>query len=396
VSLDPANANLLNVYFNDPATPAKTVDLSKTAVARIVFRGGPGADTFANTTAIPTLAEGGPGNDTLTGGAGNDALRGGLGKDALAGGAGDDLCVGGYGNDVVDGNEGNDTVRGGLGADLVRGGAGDDHLWGGPGNDQLFGGLGNDWLDGGYGRDGTSGGPGTNMVVRGDPVAAGLDLWADLLDFTSYTAGFAEVVTGLVDGVPHTDVQVSVLDATPGDTFDIQVDVTGDGSQVIDLGQITADANGTALLELIDSPGLPALLDGVSVLHATDTTPGATTDLSGTVFDPNAVHFMANLANPVDPSGPLWGFADFNANTRRLLLDFGGADANTTYTVYVGGDAATGTAVAQVTTGDNGYARLQFLAGATFPTVQEGTAVTVATAAGDTVVQGALEELSGQ
>jgi hypothetical protein len=52
--------------------------------------------------------------------------------------------------------------------------------------------------------------------------------------------------------------------------------------------------------------------------------------------------------------------------------------------------------VAQVTTRDNGYARLQLLAGANFPVVQEGTLVTVATAAGETLVQGALEELSGQ
>jgi RTX calcium-binding nonapeptide repeat (4 copies) len=414
VSPDPGNANLLNVYFNNPVTPAKTIDLSFTAVARMVFRGGAGDDSLTNSTAIPTLARGGAGNDSITtgagadqliggpgddqlaGGDGNDTARSGAGNDTVSGGAGDDVCFGEIGNDVVDGNEGNDTVRGGLGADLVRGGSGDDHLWGGPGNDQLFGGMGDDWLDGGYGRDGASGGQGTNVVVRGDPGSTGVDLWCNLFDFTSFAIGFAEVTTGVVDGVPHTDVEVFVVDAPPGDPFAICVDVNGDGTQVIDLGEVTADDSGTAILELTDPPGLPALVDGVTILQATDTAPGATLDLTGTVFDPIAIHFMANLANPIDPSGPLWGTADFNASTRRLFLDVGGADPNTTYTVYIGADAATGTQIAEVTTGDNGYGRLQVLADANFPAIEEGTLVTVTTAAGEIILQGELEELSGQ
>ena len=60
------------------------------------------------------------------------------------------------------------------------------------------------------------------------------------------------------------------------------------------------------------------------------------------------------------------------------------------------GDAATGVPVAQVTTDGNGYAQLELPAGANFPAVQEGTVVTVATAVGEIVVQGTLEELSGQ
>jgi hypothetical protein len=251
-------------------------------------------------------------------------------------------------------------------------------------------------LDGGYGKDGASGGGGTNVVRGGDPVSAGTDLWATLFDSAGIAIGFAEIAMGVVDGGLHTDVQVLILDAPPGDAFDVTVDVTGDGSQVFTLGRVTADDTGTGLLEVTDPPGLPALLDEVSVLWARDTAPGATTALTGTVYGPEDVHFMGNLANPTDPSGPLWGFADFNVNTRRLHLWFGAADANTTYTVYMNGDAATGTPVAQVTTDDNGYARLELPAGADFPLVQEGTLVTVANAAGETVVQGALEELSGQ
>src|SRR5207249_4837014 len=73
----------------------------------------------ASVADVPTIIDGGEGNDVILGGARDDAL---------AGGAGDD------------------TIFGGGGSDTVRGGNGNDYLSGGPGADQLFGDGGNDQL----------------------------------------------------------------------------------------------------------------------------------------------------------------------------------------------------------------------------------------------------------
>jgi len=83
-----------------------------------------GDDTLATTPGLGALisvvADGGSGNDALTGGDESDTFFGGLGDDWLDPGAG----IG----DAVDGQAGNDTlkVRDGF-ADLARGGAGTDN-----------------------------------------------------------------------------------------------------------------------------------------------------------------------------------------------------------------------------------------------------------------------------
>jgi hypothetical protein len=63
-------------------------------------------------------ADGGDGNDTLTGAEEQDTFFGGLGNDTMDGGGG---------NDLLDGQDGDDTIlaRDGVG-DLVRGGTGTD------------------------------------------------------------------------------------------------------------------------------------------------------------------------------------------------------------------------------------------------------------------------------
>jgi Ca2+-binding RTX toxin-like protein len=67
---------------------------------------------------ISVVADGGPGNDTLTGGGEADTFFGGLGNDTLDPGAG---------SDAVDGQDGDDTLRvRDQAADLARGGAGND------------------------------------------------------------------------------------------------------------------------------------------------------------------------------------------------------------------------------------------------------------------------------
>jgi Ca2+-binding RTX toxin-like protein len=81
---------------------------------------------------IPTVLNGGSGNDHLRGGAGDDILHGGLGNDTLEGG---------IGNDILTGDAGNDHLIGGTGLDILIGGAGNDRLLGGPDDDILIGGT---------------------------------------------------------------------------------------------------------------------------------------------------------------------------------------------------------------------------------------------------------------
>ncbi len=156
-----------------------------------------------------SIAQGGPGDDTLTGGAGNDDLQGGGGRDVLRGGPGNDFLNENDGEngapedaDVLDGGPGTDELfygehlhgvtlnlgatgpagapgegdtvsgiedvsgtnyadtligddgpnrlSGNIGADTIAGGGGDDQLEGGPGADKLSGGMGADVI---YARD---------------------------------------------------------------------------------------------------------------------------------------------------------------------------------------------------------------------------------------------------
>ena len=79
-----------------------------------------GDDTFLAKSGTPlaVVADGGAGNDSLTGAEEQDTFFGGPGNDALTGGGG---------NDLLDGQDGDDTLlaRDGYG-DLVRGGLGTD------------------------------------------------------------------------------------------------------------------------------------------------------------------------------------------------------------------------------------------------------------------------------
>ncbi|MFL5839460.1 MAG: calcium-binding protein [Thermoleophilaceae bacterium] len=111
---------------------------------------------------VPATADGGPGdddvsgtqnNDTLAGGDGNDGLDGARGDDALNGGNGDDRFSGGEGNDTADGGADDDTFSAGFGTDSTtinntddstsatrnrpNGDPGADTYIGGPGTDQV-------------------------------------------------------------------------------------------------------------------------------------------------------------------------------------------------------------------------------------------------------------------
>lgn len=76
-------------------------DLTATGVFSVNFTGGNGNDTIlASTTGVLIVADGGVGNDTLTGGNANDSLTGGIGDDVLTGGGGIDTLTGGVGADT--------------------------------------------------------------------------------------------------------------------------------------------------------------------------------------------------------------------------------------------------------------------------------------------------------
>jgi hypothetical protein len=156
-------------------------------------------------------ADGGPGDDVLTGWTGADLLIGGPGSDVLAGLDGADQLDGGTGSDTLDGGTDLDLLtygsrgapvsvdlaagRGGAkgetdslaGFEDVTGGLGSDRLLGDAGPNVLYGGLdGNDASRGRGGNDTLSarrafGGPGNDIVDgKAAGCGAGLDLVARL------------------------------------------------------------------------------------------------------------------------------------------------------------------------------------------------------------------------
>jgi Ca2+-binding RTX toxin-like protein len=133
-------------------------------------------DKIDNRTAIPLVALGGAGTDTLAGGSSRDRLYGGAGMDHLVGRAGDDTLDGGDGHDWIEGRTGNDRidagpgideVHAGAGNDIVLGGDGDDLLHGYAGDDVMSGGNGDDVIQGWQGRDQLNGNAGNDLIYGG-------------------------------------------------------------------------------------------------------------------------------------------------------------------------------------------------------------------------------------
>ena len=168
----------INVDLSNPATQLTLADGTKiTGFEYIDFTSGSGNDSIiASNRALPpgflssqNIVRGGDGNDTLVassngaqlfGGNGNDSLRG---SGELHGDVGDDIITltdigsfaeGGAGNDTITGGAGNDTIYGdsagllGFGANVINAGGGDDSVysWHGSGPDTLDGGAGNDFV----------------------------------------------------------------------------------------------------------------------------------------------------------------------------------------------------------------------------------------------------------
>ena len=143
-------------------------------------------------------------NNFLNGNDMDNRLRGDAGLDTIYGGYGEDRLFGDDGNDFAYGGYGEDTLRGGAAADTLYGGASDDTLRGDAGADRLYGDDGEDVLHGGGGRD---------------TLYGGAD--ADAFEFRFAT------------------------DSRPGSTLRDLILGFEAGLDVIDLGQIDANANTT-------------------------------------------------------------------------------------------------------------------------------------------------------
>ncbi|MGH7179054.1 MAG: calcium-binding protein, partial [Tepidisphaeraceae bacterium] len=106
------------------------------AIKTISADGGGGDDEISGSNASERL-DGGEGKDTIDGGDGEDTIDGGDGDDSLRGGDGDDNLSGDDGNDSIEGNDGTDTVRGDADDDTLNGGEGTDTIDGGSGTDYV-------------------------------------------------------------------------------------------------------------------------------------------------------------------------------------------------------------------------------------------------------------------
>lgn len=106
-------------------------------------------------------AQGGLGNDTITG---NDLAN------RIFGNSGNDSIDTGRAADRVNGNQGNDTINGQDGDDFLRGGKDDDFLLGGTGRDVLLGDRQDDFITGDSGDDVLRGGKQNDTLSGGDGV----------------------------------------------------------------------------------------------------------------------------------------------------------------------------------------------------------------------------------
>ena len=166
--------------------------------------------------------------ENAEGGSGDDDVSGNIASNELSGNAGADYLFGDFGDDDLLGGEGADFLDGWVGDDLLDGGEGDDRLLGYDGVDILDGGAGDDELDGEADADQLTGG-------------AGFD------SFTSSAAGFdGDTITDLEPGeeivfLNETFSKDDILASTGSLVLDIDVDQDGDVETTLTLDGYSAD-----------------------------------------------------------------------------------------------------------------------------------------------------------
>jgi len=108
---DPRFAGPTNslVVYSDGAVIGK---FAMTSVNRIEVHAGGGNDkiTISDQIKLPTILDGGAGDDSLVAGSGSTVLVGGDGNDLLIGGPSRDVLIGGAGADSLSGNGGDDML----------------------------------------------------------------------------------------------------------------------------------------------------------------------------------------------------------------------------------------------------------------------------------------------
>lgn len=202
---------------------------------------GNAASSVAGVTDGADVITAGLGNDYVNGNAGADTILGGGGNDKLFGGADADSISGGDNNDSINGNKGDDVIDGGAGTDTLRGGADDDSISGGDGNDIISGDLGDDTLAGGVGVDQLTGGAGDDVFDFSDGTDSSTVKSVQYFDFiTDFTVADDQIALGFevtdvltITGASYTSFDpaqaaaAALLDSTADSEADVVAVVVG-------------------------------------------------------------------------------------------------------------------------------------------------------------------------
>src|SRR5262245_19699808 len=302
--------NDADVTFNDNADASEDVKIrGNDGNDTVSFNGGAGTGAFLEQDAPD--AEGGDGNDSLTGsdfdtGFG-DQLHGGEGNDSLSGLGGQDflnddgLVDFGDGftcatdeNDILDGGDGIDELFSGDGRDLLIGGDGNDDESGGSCADTFDEGTGPNGRDNFHGNGGEAGGP-----FECDLEGTG-NLFDDLVDYSQRNSELLLVLNGGFEsgevGASEDDRIGGGIDSALGGTADDEIHGSfdenflggGPGNDTIDAGHNDDcvqggpgddDLTGGGQHDMVDYSDSAAgvtvnLTDGTATGNGTDTLDG--------------------------------------------------------------------------------------------------------------------------
>ncbi|MBP1856739.1 M10 family metallopeptidase [Rhizobium herbae] len=147
------------------------------------------------------------------------------------GGSGNDTITGNNANNTLNGNGGNDTLLTGTGIDVINGGDGDDWIEGGFSKDTVNGGNGNDTFyvrEGEFGDD-TDGGTGNDVLDLSNHTTRGaiVNLGANTYDFSPTFGGPYSIVN--VENVRGTQL----ADTITGDALANAIDGNGGNDSLL-------------------------------------------------------------------------------------------------------------------------------------------------------------------